>query len=508
MNLSKIRLATFEKGPLLYFICTLTSIVLFALSLYVDDVINNDGMDYIYAAYEYINGDANRALNYRKETLFYSQIGILSKYSGLSLIQAAYLLSLFAQIALMCGFLAVIRALGASAVIQILAIMIVASMVHFNELRPHIIKGFGFWAAEIWALWAIINFARTGRWHYLLGWLALSCIALLFRIEAIVYLVGLAILLPFIIKGVARNRFLLFCVATLGVTLVIGLVNHQYFDNTGRHQFTSSIKFEKELSRARQIADTLSEQKELIRDTMPNKWARNATSHFLIGGLLFEVAKILLYTTNGFLLILALTYGKAKLPLKKDSHKLIAGYFAIGLFISFYIVASRFFMTDRYVFLPALLLCIPIPFLLKRILFDNTGRGWAYRYVLRGALFIIPVIIIIAPVIRDTDDKMYIRQAAQWLSQNLSPAENIYYNDQIVAFYGTDYSNQSFQIQSVSLNKLYLKGYRYAVIHNKNTEAFKISDLLAQKDRIALVHSDTGPRGAKIDVYKILEPGA
>ena len=508
MNHAKLSLVRLTERPWLYLSCALISILLFATSLYTDDIINDDGMDYIYAAYEYSNGDRTAALSFRPEQLFYSQFAVLSKYTGLSLLQSAYTLSLLAQIALMCGFLAVIRSLGGSATIQLLAVMVIASMIHFNELRPHIIKGFGFWACQIWAIWAIINFALNSRWRYLLGWAALSIISMLFRIEGIVYLVGMALIIPLVIKAAPRKRFLLCGVTILAGSLAITSINHLYvkqgdFNQESGQQVSPSIKLKAELLRATSITHTIDKQKELLRDTMPNKWARDSASHFLIGGLIFEVLKVLLYTTNGLLLILVLVYGKATIFPKTINHKLIAGYFIIGLAISFYTVASRFFITDRYLFLPALLLCIPIPFLLKQILSSQDRQGWGRRYILHGAIFIIPILTILTPTLKDSDQKAYIPEAAQWLKANLRPADSAYYNDQKLAFYSEDYANQSFQIPEVSLKKLRNQSYRYAVIHTEKSTPLKISKLLTNDKNTQLVNSLGGQRRGKIDVYKI-----
>lgn len=513
MNHSKLSPTRLTDGSWLYLGCALISVLLFATSLYTDDIINDDGMDYIYAAYEYGNGNTAAALAFRPEQLFYSQFAILSKYTGLSLLQSAYTLSLLAQIALMCGFLAIIRSLGGSATIQLLAIMVIASMIHFNELRPHIVKGFGFWACQIWAIWAIINFALNSRWRYLLGWAALSIISMLFRIEGIVYLVGMALIIPLVVKGAPRKRFLLCGVAILAGCLAIASINHLYFKQRDSNQrnfnqessqkISPSIKLKAELRRATGITDTINKQKELIRDTMPNKWARDSTSHFLIGGLIFEVAKVLLYTTSGLLLILVLVYGKATIFPKTINHKLIAGYFIIGLVISFYTVASRFFITDRYLFLPALLLCIPIPFLLEQILSSQDRQGWGRRYILRGAIFIIPILTILTPTLKDNDQKAYIPEAARWLKENLPPADSIYYNDQKLAFYSEDYANRSFQIPEISLKTLRNQSYRYAVIHTEKSKPLKISKLLTKDKNTQLVHSISGQRRGTVDVYKI-----
>ncbi len=506
-------LTRLTAGPMLYAICTVVSIILFAMALYSDDILNDDGMRYIYAAYEFLNGDIAKAKSFRPETFFYGQIGTVSKYSGLSLIQSAHTLSLLSQIILMCGFAAVLRVLGASSIIQILGIMVIASMVHFNELRPHIIRGFAFWACQIWALWGIISFAIDGRWRYLLLWLTLSSIAVLYRTEGAVYFAGIAALIPFIVSGIARKRFLICAITLLASVLIIGSASQLFMDRTDNGKSFVQIRIKQELDQAKQIGENLDRQKELIRATMPNKWARDSTSHFLIGGLLFEVIKMLVYTSNTLLLLIAISFGNVKLIPKETSHQLIAGYFALGIVVSLYVVASRFFVADRYIFFPSLLLCIPIPFLLNRILlhkpppdkthFRKSRRHQTSRLLLRAAIFIIAGLAILMPIIYNNDDKLYIRQAATWVGENLSPSASIYYNDQKLAFYSHDYSNQSFEMEDVSLEKLHQSGYRFAVIHSKELDPFKSGGPTDDQDKLELMHREVGPKNYNVSIYHI-----
>ncbi len=509
----------------LYGLCVVVSTALFLLFCYIDDIINDDGINYIYAAYEYINGNTVGALAFRPELTFYGQFALLSEYTGLSLNHAAYSLSLLSQIALMCGFLAVTRALGASTSVQILAIVVMASMSSLNHLRPHIIKGFGFWASQLWALWAIIEYTHSKRWRYLLLWLGFSVAAISFRIEAVVYIVGIALLAPIVLTGAARKRFAVFALVILCCALVLGLLGRFYFapvnndtdnppdyaayndvnNNTYNNVFSPTLRFAQELDRARQLQEGITRQKTLIRASMPNKWAEKATSDMIIGGLLFHVAITLLDTTNILFLILVVLFATVR-PLPRTADvKLIAGYFSIGILIALYTVASRFFVDSRYVFMPALLLCIPLPFWLDRLWFHTRGSHRATALA-RAAIIIIPVLSIVEPVIRDGNDKAYIVSAGSWIRKHVPPSSRVYYNDQKLAFYGGDYSNQSFRIPGESLTELSHQNYQYVVIH---TDKVGLTPRLVSVDsesKLELAHSDVGPKNTRVDIYKVLKP--
>lgn len=501
----------------LYGLCVVISVALFALFFFIDDIINDDGISYIYAAYEYLNGNTAGALAFRPELMFYGQFALLSEYTGLPLSYAAYGLSLLSQIALMCGFLAVTRALGASATVQILAIVVVASMSSLNHLRPHIIKGFGFWASQLWALWAILEYAHSKRWRYLLLWLGFSTLSISFRVEGVVYIIGMTFLALMVLNGAARKRFAVFTLMSLCCVLVFGLLKQFYFaaednpkldsklDPKLNSVFSPSLRFEQELDRARQLREGLDRQKALIRASMPDKWAERSTSDMVIGGLLFHVAKTLLNTTNALFLALVLLCIKIR-PLPKNvDAKLLAGYFSVGIFIALYTVASRFFVDSRYIFMPALVLCIPLPFWLNQLWF-RTSRFRHKHLFARAAIIAIPLFSIVEPVIRDDNDKAYLTDASGWIRQHLPPSSRIYYNDQKLAFYGGDYSNQSFRIPAGSLAEPDRQHYQYAVIHGGKADAkFSLADL-AGESTLKLIHAEVGPRNSRVDIYKILKP--
>lgn len=499
-----------QNGPSLYLLCALLSIFLFSYALYIDDILNDDGMDYIFATHDYVHGRFESARSFRPEQTFYAQFAFITKYSGLSPTQSAYSLSLIAQIALMCGFLALIRALGGNTTTQLLGILVFASLYHLNEFRPHILKGFAFWACQLWALWALIRYVQSARLVFLLTWAALSLVSLLYRIEGVAYLAGTLVVAPLVARGQARKRFLLFASAGLVTLLIITSIRFFSANNPdppavgATEEPAPFTRLKTELQRAGTVIANLDKQKELFRETLPNKWAKDSASQFLIGGLLFQVIKVVLFTSNLALLLLALSIGKPGLIPRTSSHQLIAAYFLIGVSVCLYSVVSRFFVTERYAFLPALLLCLPIPFLLAPLFVERQSFGRRRRQILRALIFIIPCLVILTPLIKDDDHKMYIPRAGDWISKNLREPGKIYYNDQKIAFYANAYANRSFRMNTASLDNLRQQGYDYAVIHSEaRLQAAQQHLLDTIRTEGEKIHSVNGPKNQRVDIYKI-----
>ena len=502
-----------HSGVALYLLCALLSILLFSYALHIDDILNDDGMDYIFAAHDYRSGQFESARTFRPEQAFYAQIAIVAEYTGLGTVHAAYGLGLVAQIALMCGFLALIRVLGGGWTTQLLGILVFASLYHLNEFRPHILKGFAFWACQTWALWALIRYVQSARLWWLLAWAALSLASLLYRIEGIAYVLGLLIAVPLIARGRARRRFLL--LASLGVAaisvIVAGQLYYQGKSDPGAAvasvNFAPMARLKTELERGQTVIAGLEREKEHIRETLPNKWARDSASHFLIGGLLFQVIEVILSTSNLLLLLLALSVGRPTLLPRANSHKLIAVYFVIGVGVCLYSVASRFFVTERYAFFPALILCLPIPFLLAPLFAGGESLRRRRTLILRALVFVIPALVLLAPALKDDDEKVYIPEAGNWIGKNLPDQEKIYFNDRKIAFYAAAYSNRSFRMAEVSLDSLRQQGYDYAVIHSEeeSPQSRHLGDALHTKTQH--IRGFPGPKSKRVDVYKLaIEP--
>ena len=346
-----------------------------------------------------------------------------------------------------------------------------------------------------------------------MSWAALSLASLLYRIEGIAYVLGLLIAVPLIARGRARRRFLL--LASLGVAAISVIVAGQlYYQGKAdptvsvtRAGFAPVERLETELERIKTVFAGLERQKERIRQTLPNKWARDSASHILIGGLLFQVIKVILSTSNLWLLLLALFVGTPRLLPRANRHPLIGVYFAIGLVICLYSVASRFFITERYAFFPALMLCLPIPFLLTPLFAKSEDSRRARRPILRALVFVIPALVILAPALKDDDEKVYIPEAGNWIRKNLPEPEKIYFNDRKIAFYARAYSNRSFRMNGLSLDNLRLQGYDYAVIHSEEVSQLPRHPGNALGTQTEHIHSVAGPKNKRVDIYKLaIEP--
>jgi len=495
--------------------CALSLVLFFAYSA-TDSILNDDGMNYIYAAHAIAEGLPEQAKSYRPEILFYSQITLISTITGLDLYPSAQLLSLFWQILLACGFIAIIRSFDTSMQSQLIALAVFFSMMSLNGLRPEIIRGFGFWALQLWGLWAGLKFLKLRLWRFALLWLGLSGVSILYRAEGLVYfaLIPFLILLntgftgKFTAKKVLKTASLILIVS--GVTWFVFMLESKSPSSntlgfTQLQSLSATSKLQRELRTFKQAASNFDQLKTDIAKIMPNKWAQRSVNDLLIGGFIFHLLMTLIKTSNAPLMALSLYKGNIRRPFFSDPrHKLLASYILTGILVGLMSVYNKYFLSTRYIMLTAILLGIPITLLLSqsysRFITSHKIRARLWRY----ALFTLPLLACIYSLSRQDDNKVYIREAGQWVKTHLRDEQIIYFNDQKVAFYTADYANDSFKKQYDDLQGLLREGYQYAVLYEGKAagEQPPLQKSL-QEHRLITFQNN---RGRSVNVYKLPAP--
>ena len=497
----------------IYGLACLLSLIIFVAYATTNDTLNDDGINYIYAAHALSEGLVEEARRYRPELNFYRQISLIASFSGLELYPSAQVLSLFWQVLLASGFVAVVRCFDTSLSGQLIALAVFFSIANLNHLRPDIIRGFGFWALQLWAVWAGLCFFRDKAWRFALLWLGFSLAATLYRAEGIAYLLLIPgfTLLYLIFAGSFRTRKRVTIVSLMVV--VSGLL---YFfsvpelsksasstpDLTPAQSFSATDKLQKELASLQLAAGNYRQLKDNIREIMPNKWAQRSVNDLLIGGFVFHLLLSIIKATNAPLLALSLYRGDIKRPFLNDPrNRLLAAYLLVGVIVGLLNIYNKYFVSPRYIMLTAILLCIPVTLVLCRTYQrlatspQSAARLWKYT------LFALPLLICLYPLSRQNDDKLYIREAGEWIKTHLKSEQTIYFNQQKVAFYTADYANDSFRRQYKDIESLLREGYQYAVFYEGKAENGQGS--LPHSLKEYRLKTFQNPRDRSVNVYQL-----
>jgi hypothetical protein len=186
----------------------LGSLILSALAVALDPVINNDAIWYLSVAKLFAQGEYSHAIraDVFYEWPFYAfTIGSLSCITGLPVDTAAYILNaLFIAIAV-TTFVAIAYELGhKDRRITLLAAMVFLLLPALNDYRSFVIRDFGYLACYAIGLYALLKYANTNHYRYALIWGIVMIFAVLFRSEGVVFL----LLAPFylLLQGVPFSR--------------------------------------------------------------------------------------------------------------------------------------------------------------------------------------------------------------------------------------------------------------------------------------------------------------
>jgi hypothetical protein len=209
----------------------LGSLILSALAVSLDPVINNDAVWYLSVAKLFAQGDYLHAI---RADVFYEWpfyafiIGGLSRLTGLPVDTAAYILNaLFIAIAV-TTFVAIAYELGKKdRRIALLAAVVFLLLPTLNDYRSFVIRDFGYLACYAMGLYALLKYVNTSRYRYALMWGIVMILAVLFRSEGIVFLLLAPLYL--LLQGIpfSRTSWQMYLTANsvlLVVLLMAGLV--------------------------------------------------------------------------------------------------------------------------------------------------------------------------------------------------------------------------------------------------------------------------------------------
>jgi len=166
------------------------------------DLINGDGIGYIEVARAFLNEGVSGAIAVYHWPFYSILIGLVHRITGLGFENSASLLNMLFLAIVCLVFVRIYEEIsGKQARIWVAAILILALPV-LNDYREFVIRGYGYWAFMLLALLYFIQYSRSPGLMNALKWQFSIGLAILFRVEGIVFLV----LAPFFFMFVAGER--------------------------------------------------------------------------------------------------------------------------------------------------------------------------------------------------------------------------------------------------------------------------------------------------------------
>ncbi|HLF96032.1 MAG TPA: hypothetical protein VI457_02725 [Methylococcaceae bacterium] len=477
------------------------SLVLSLLAAVTDDVLNSDGMWYVYTAQVFVEEGSSAALAKFDWPFLPVLIGLLHVGTGLSYVASSYLLNAVLLAALSTGFVLLYREIGGPRVWVAAAVILLSPFL--NEYRNYVIRDFGFWCFGVWAILFFVRYCRRHRsWQDALGWQLCVLAAVAFRIEG----VSLAVLLPLYCCFLPRQRFSAWLRANIvflaGILGAIALVMLDIVPLTYLRRFEYLQSF---LSWS-VLSGDFTGKMVVVSHHLQGIPSISDTPAFLIGGALGIFVR---QTVGGLgLLGLPLAAGLWQRRLRLAEWSVLSwAMFAAAVPVVMFALRDLF-LSGRYPGLLVLLLSLPA----ARMLDEYLPRlDWMWKkYPLRLGVIVVALSVwTVDSVMVTRHYKLFLREAGEWAEAHVPPAARLYANDDTLYFYyGRGYTREAqYADNPVLAAKPVTDAYDWLLLHVHRQDAESFQTKLAARPELRLETRFENPKGDAVYALHV-EPAA
>jgi hypothetical protein len=428
--------------------------------------------------------------------LFHKATGIPLLYSGLILTTAFY--------ALLCvSFVATIRVMGGDRRVQIIAVIIILSHPMLNHERSSIMRDPAYWAFSLLAFRELLLFARSPEFKYQLRWLILIAIAILFRFEGLFFL----ILAPFTLLIAAEKGARWYMCARLAPLALIAigtllplLLFAQSSLALEQSMFPDIGRYVRQFFRMPQDFALLAEK---AADNWLSFTSTEDAAFAVIGGLIAILGVNLLRSLTWPYVGVMIWGASNKLfdRIQTRDRRLINSHLIICLvYLSVFLLTKRF-MLERYANIFTLYALLYVPFLLNSLWSKGKKGG--------GKLLVILVLFgfCVDSLTNRDYEKVYIKDATQWLIDNTSEDASLMTNSPYIAYFSRrnfNWGNRAylFTIADLEAQPEKWRNSNYLTMRVKKRDVEQWQEFLS-KNSLRELKVFTGHRTGQVSIVKI-----
>ena len=318
------------------------------LSLYriaTRDLINGDGIRYIDIARAFLSEGVNGALALYHWPFYGILIGLVHRFTGLSFENSASLLNVLFMVLACVVFVRIYEEVSSKHAMIWVAALLILALPLLNDYRDFVIRGHGFWAFMLLAIFYFIQYSRSPDLKGALKWQLSIAVAILFRVEGIAFLV----LAPFCFLFIAgeRSRIVVHALRLNSLFIVLGAGVVTMLLVSGVITLPSNMEIPNQVVYVSPSALLGAVDNEAGMMFARNKFMTSMDDARLIlgsGVLVLVIVEVLSNIGLPFLMVAALGVHRKWLQLTRESW--IVVFFAVTGFCTLIPVAGNFFFSD------------------------------------------------------------------------------------------------------------------------------------------------------------------
>ena len=471
----------------------LISLLLSATAFYSDDIINSDGILYIQVTEAFLQSGFSAMMQLYNWPFFAMIIAGLHSLTAIPLELCSNIINSLFFVIFTDTLLLINNKTFSNKQNLIIAAVLIICFQSFNEYRDYIIRDIAYWAFCGLSLYRFIIFLESPSIRNATLWQTLAIIAVLFRIEGVVFLLGLPLYLfahspvKIALKSYLQLNFLLIIIALSTITFVLS-----------QPELTASFgKLSTVLSyiKPTNFTNTLIAKSDIIANQVLNQYSARFSTMILVSGLIFMLFyKLIKALSLPYIAI----YIVAVWNRKNESHpyqKLIIYYVILNITLLLAFLFHSYFMSTRYTIMAVSgLFLLMLPSLCNYIerLLNNKSRK---------TLSIIILILFVSLVdsMTQSASKAYIQSTAIWASDNLPQSSHILTDDNLLYYYVLKHNPiAKIDVKHIPTN---YKNYQYIIVVEKNKQhRFQPKNMLLKP-----IYHQLNKHGDRAIVYKVTE---
>ena len=453
------------------------SLLFSALSVFLDPVINNDGILYLSAAEHFREGNWEAGAALFKWPFYSFAIGTVSSGTGLDVEIAAHVLNAILTVILVVAFVSIVReaALAApSATVQAtgpttawtrrlewLTVLTILGYASLNDYRAFVSRDTGYLAFYLLGLLFLFRYCRCPTWSGALAWGFAITTAVLFRIEGVVFwvLAPLALLLQR--RSTERSRWLEF--ARAHATLLVGaaaLCAAFAVPALRDSDALARLKLAEPWTRVQlfltAIANLPEKAATLVGTILPIQSADHAIPILVLSLAYVLVVETLMTLTPLHLVLVGYAMRKRLLFPQDGFFRSWAWCVTLGFGLLVVYVPARALLTGRYPLALCLTLLVAVPFSLSRLYESwqasratapsaaaSKGQRWSgWAFPLAALLLAIGAV---DGLVSFGATKHHLREAGAWIRAQPQKEKRVFSNDRILGYYAGHESPETLQ---------------------------------------------------------------